>query len=68
MNELHLEFDDATILDIFVVAPILILARDIGRPDISSLKRFLLAQYKRFEYVFYVTRNHCFYEDEYETR
>jgi predicted phosphodiesterase len=68
MSDLHLEFNKATIPDFSVVAPILILAGDIGRPDISSLQRFLLAQCQRFEHIFYVAGNHCFYGGEYEDR
>jgi predicted phosphohydrolase len=68
MSDLHLEFDDATIPDFSVVAPILILAGDIGRPDISSLQRFLLAQCERFEHIFFIAGNHCFYQGEYENR
>jgi predicted phosphodiesterase len=68
MSDLHLEFDNATVPEFPVVAPILILAGDIGRPDIPSLQRFLLAQCERFEHIFYVAGNHCFYEGEYEDR
>lgn len=68
MSDIHLELDDTIIPDFPVVAPILILAGDIGRPDISSLQTFLLAQCQRFEHIFYVAGNHCFYEGEYEDR
>jgi hypothetical protein len=68
MSDLHLEFDNAVIPEFPVVAPILILAGDIGRPDIPSLQRFLIAQCERFEHIFYVAGNYCFYEGEYEDR
>jgi hypothetical protein len=68
MSDLHLEFTTVTPPEFSVVAPILILAGDIGRPDVPSLQTFLLAQCQRFEHIFYVAGNHCFYEGEYETR
>ncbi|UJR32489.1 hypothetical protein I4U23_019951 [Adineta vaga] len=68
MSDLHLEFSQQVIPKFQVVAPILILAGDIGRPDMPSLKKFLLTQCQRFEHIFYVAGNHCFYEGEYETR
>lgn len=68
MSDLHLEFANAVPPEFAVVAPILILAGDIGRPDIPSLQKFLLSQCERFEHIFYVAGNHCFYEGEYETR
>ena len=68
MSDLHLEFNDAIVPKFSVVAPILILAGDIGRPDIPSLKTSLLAQCQNFKHIFYVAGNHCFYEGEYETR
>lgn len=68
MSDLHLEFHDATIPDFSVVAPILILAGDIGRPDIPSLQAFLLGQCQKFEHIFFVAGNHCFYQGEYEDR
>jgi hypothetical protein len=41
----------------------------IGRPNISSLKIFLLAQCERFEDIFFfVLENRCFYQGEYEDR
>ncbi|CAF3790788.1 unnamed protein product [Rotaria magnacalcarata] len=39
----------------------------MGRPDIPSLKPFLLARCERFKHIFYVAGNHCFYAGEYET-
>ena len=68
MSDLHLEYTDDNFLKFPVVAPILMLAGDIGRPDILSLQKFLLAQCQRFEHIFYVAGNHCFYEGEYEDR
>ena len=68
MSDVHLEYDDTIVPDFPVVASILILAGDIGRPDIPSLQTFLLAQCQRFEHIFYVAGNHCFYEGEYENR
>jgi predicted phosphohydrolase len=68
MSDLHLEFTSAIVPEFPVVAPILILAGDIGRPDVPSLQQFLLAQCERFEHIFYVAGNHCFYEGEYEER
>lgn len=68
MSDLHLEFGNAVPPEFPAVAPILILAGDIGRPDVPSLQTFLLAQCERFEHIFYVAGNHCFYEGIYETR
>ncbi|CAF0735604.1 unnamed protein product [Adineta steineri] len=68
MSDLHLEFDNVILPEFSAIAPILILAGDIGRPDIPSLQRFLLAQCQRFEHIFYVAGNHCFYGGEYENR
>ncbi len=68
MSDLHLECNIQNPPKFSVVAPILILAGDIGRPDVPSLQNFLLAQCQRFEHIFYVAGNHCFYEGEYETR
>ncbi|CAF1191484.1 unnamed protein product [Adineta ricciae] len=68
MSDLHLEFSQQVIPKFPVVASILILAGDIGRPDLPSLQKFLLVQCQRFEHIFYVAGNHCFYEGEYETR
>jgi len=68
MSDLHLEFSYVIPPKFPVVAPILILAGDIGRPDIPSLQTFLLAQCQRFEHIFYVAGNHCFYEGVYEER
>jgi predicted phosphodiesterase len=68
MSDLHLEFPNVSPPDFTAVAPILILAGDIGRPDIPSLQAFLLAQCKRFEHIFYVAGNHCFYGGEYHNR
>ena len=63
MSDLHLEYTDDNFLKFPVVAPILMLAGDIGRPDIPSLQKFLLDQCQRFEHIFYVAGNHCFYEE-----
>jgi hypothetical protein len=68
MSDLHLEFYDVVIPKFPALAPNLILAGDIGRPDIQSLQEFLLAQCERFEHIFYVAGNHCFYEGIYEER
>ncbi|CAF2805818.1 unnamed protein product [Rotaria sp. Silwood2] len=68
MSDLHLEFSQQKPPQFSVVAPNLILAGDIGRPDVPSLQKFLLAQCQRFEHIFYVAGNHCFYEGDYETR
>jgi hypothetical protein len=68
MSDLHLEFGNVILPEFPVVAPILILAGDIGRLDVPSLQTFLLAQCQRFEHMFYVAGNHCFYEGEYENR
>ncbi|CAF0868924.1 unnamed protein product [Adineta ricciae] len=68
MSDLHLEYNDRDLSDFPVVAPYLILAGDIGRPDIASLEKYLLIQCQRFEHIFYVAGNHCFYEGEYEDR
>jgi predicted phosphohydrolase len=68
MSDLHLEFDKVVPPEFPAIAPILILAGDIGRPDVPSLQTFLLAQCQRFEHIFYVAGNHCFYEGEYENR
>jgi predicted phosphohydrolase len=68
MSDLHLEFKDVIPPEFPVIAPNLILAGDIGRPDVPSLRKFLLAQCQRFEHIFYVAGNHCFYEGEYEDR
>jgi predicted phosphodiesterase len=68
MSDIHLEYDNVILPDFPVVEPVLILAGDIGRPDVPSLQTFLLAQCQRFEHIFYVAGNHCFYEGEYETR
>ena len=68
MSDLHLEFPNAVAPKFPVVAPILILAGDIGRPDVRSLRMFLLDQCPRFEHIFYVAGNHCFYGGEYTNR
>ena len=68
MSDLHLECEDTVLTDFPVVAPVLILAGDIGRPDYSSLELFLIAQCQRFEHIFYVAGNHCFYDGVYEDR
>ncbi|CAM4939260.1 unnamed protein product [Rotaria socialis] len=68
MGDLHLEFGIVILPEFSAVAPIPILAGDIGRPDMPSLNAFLLAQCERFKHIFYVAGNHCFYEEEYETR
>lgn len=68
MSDLHLEYSDANIPEFDVVAPNLILAGDIGRPDIPSLTYFLLKQSQRFENIFYVSGNHCFYDGIYQKR
>ena len=68
LSDLHLEFENVVIPEFQVVAPILILAGDIGRPDKPSLQTFLLAQCQKFEHIFYVAGNHCFYGGEYEDR
>lgn len=46
-----------------VVAPTLMLAGDI-----SILQTFFLAHCERFEHIFYVAGNHCFYEEKYGDR
>ncbi|UJR24543.1 hypothetical protein I4U23_005918 [Adineta vaga] len=68
MSDLHLEYNDRDLSNFPVVASCLILAGDIGRPDVPSLQRFLLIQCQRFEHIFYVAGNHCFYSGEYEDR
>lgn len=68
MSDIHLEYNDRDHPDFPVVAPCLILAGDIGRPDVSSLQTFLLAQCERFEHIFYVAGNHCYYQGAYEER
>ena len=68
MSDLHLELDETVIPDFSAVAPILLLAGDIGRPDIPSLQKFLLEQCQRFQHIFYVAGNHCFYDGKYEDR
>ena len=68
MSDLHLEFSNVIIPEFPAAAPNLILAGDIGRPDIPSLQKFLLDQCERFEHIFYVAGNHCFYEGKYEER
>ncbi|CAF3565588.1 unnamed protein product [Rotaria sp. Silwood1] len=68
MSDLHLEFNNVIIPEFSVVAPILILAGDIGSPNVPSLQTFLLAQCKRFEHIFYVAGNHSFYGGIYEDR
>lgn len=68
MSDIHLEFPNVVPPEFPVLAPILILAGDIGRPDIPSLQTFLLAQCQRFEHIFYVAGNHCFYQGIYEKR
>jgi len=68
MSDLHLESDNVILPEFSIVAPILMLAGDIGRPDIPSLQTFLLAQCQKFEHIFYVAGNHCFYEGEYQNR
>ncbi|CAF4949250.1 unnamed protein product, partial [Rotaria socialis] len=60
--------DNVILPELSAVAPIPILAGDIRRPDMPSLKAFLLAQCERFKHSFYVAGNHCFYGGEYETR
>ncbi|CAF2031642.1 unnamed protein product [Rotaria magnacalcarata] len=67
MDDQHLEFDNVILPEFSAVAPILILAEDIVRPEMPSLKPFLLAQCERFKHIFYVAGNHCFYAGEYET-
>jgi hypothetical protein len=64
MNDLHLESDNVILPEFPIVASILMLVDDIGRPDIPSLQKFLLAQCQRFEHIFYVGENHCFYVEE----
>ena len=68
ISDVHLEYADVVLPVFPVLAPILILAGDIGRPDIPTLQTFLLNQCERFEHIFYVAGNHCFYEGEYEDR
>ncbi|UJR17011.1 hypothetical protein I4U23_003909 [Adineta vaga] len=68
MSDLHLEFPNVVPPEFSVVAPILILAGDIGQPHLPGLKAFLLAQCDRFEHIFYVAGNHCFYGGEYQNR
>jgi predicted phosphodiesterase len=68
MSDLHLEIDKRVLPEFPALAPNLILAGDIGRPDIASLQEFLLAQCERFEHIFYVAGNHCFYQGIYEER
>lgn len=68
MSDIHLEYQSTITPEFPVVAPILLLAGDIGRPDIPTLQAFLLAQSERFEHIFYVAGNHCFYEGEYGDR
>ena len=62
------EFENAVLPKFEIVAPNLILAGDIGRPDIATLQNFLLDQCQKFEHIFYVAGNHCFYEGEYYDR
>ena len=54
MSDLHLESGNTIPPEFAVVARSLILAGDIGRPDVPSLQTFLLAQCQRFERIFYV--------------
>lgn len=68
LSDVHLEYDDVIVPNFKVVAPILMLVGDIGRPDIPTLQKFLLDQCQRFEHIFYVAGNHCFYEGEYHDR
>ena len=68
MSDMHLEIENRVIPEFPAAAPNLILAGDIGRPDIPSLQKFLLDQCERFEHIFYVAGNHCFYEGKYEER
>ncbi|CAF2923125.1 unnamed protein product [Rotaria sp. Silwood2] len=68
MSDLHLEFNNVIIPEFPVVAPILILAGDIGSPVVPSLQTFLLTQCQRFEHIFYVAGNHSFYGGIYEDR
>lgn len=67
MRDIHLEIGNE-VPKFATVAPILILAGDIGRPDMPSLQTFLLAQCERFEHIFFVAGNHCFYDGIYEDR
>ncbi|CAF3170986.1 unnamed protein product [Rotaria socialis] len=53
MSDLHLEFDNVIPPEFSVVAPVLILAGDIGRPDVPSLQTFLLTLCQRFEHIFF---------------
>ncbi|CAF1024170.1 unnamed protein product [Rotaria magnacalcarata] len=68
MSDLHLEFGNVIPPEFSAVAPVLILAGDIERPDVPSLQTFLLTLCQRFEHIFFVTGNHCFYQGEYEGR
>ena len=68
ISDLHLEFKNVVIPEFSIVAPILILAGDIERPDIPTLQTFLLTQCQKFAHVFDVAGNHCFYGGEYEDR
>ena len=68
MSDLHLEYSNTILPQFDVIAPNLILAGDIGRPDIPSLPNFLLKQSQRFENIFYVSGNHCFYDGIYQKR
>ena len=68
MSDIHLEYADVVLPVFPVLAPVLILAGDIGRPDIPTLQTFLINQCERFEHIFYVAGNHCFYHGEYEDR
>jgi hypothetical protein len=67
-SDVHYEYDYVTPDEFSVVASIAILAGEIRRPHVPSLKIFLLGQCQRFEHIFYVAGNHCFYEREYESR
>jgi hypothetical protein len=64
MSDLHLEFDNVILPEHPVVASVLILDGDIGRLKVLSLQTSLLVQFQRFEHIFYVAGNDCFYEGE----
>ena len=52
MSDLHLEYSNNQIPEFDVNASNLILAGDIGRPDIDSLEKYLLKQSSKFENIF----------------
>ncbi|CAF2114860.1 unnamed protein product [Rotaria magnacalcarata] len=68
MSDLHLEFENVIPPEFSAVAPALILAGDIGKPNVPSLQKFLLTLCQRFEHIFFVAGKHCFYQGEYEDR